>query len=312
MGTLFQIVLYASDTLVARAAADSAFDRIETLNNIFSDYKEDSELNRLSARSGSEQFIRVSPPLFEVVSRAQTLAKKTDGAFDITVGPFVRLWRQMRADKLPELPDEASLYNASQSVGYQYIKTHRSNRSLALVRPDMQLDLGGIAKGYAADEALRILNEFGIHTALVDAGGDITLGDTPPGKEGWRVTIPAHNRQGDLEYLTLLLANCAVATSGDLFQYIEINGKRYSHIIDPRTGLGVTNQSSVTIVAPDGITADSYASAVSVMGPSKGVEFIESIPGSAVSVRVEYRRNNSINIQQSSGFNQNIEPQNRE
>lgn len=301
MGTLFRVVLYASGDSVARAAAHSSFERIEILDSLFSDYKENSELSRLSSRSGTGRFIKVSAPLFEVLNKAQILAKQTGGAFDVTVGPYVKLWREMWSDEKPRLPDKTILGKVSQSVGYQHIKLDRSSLSVFLGQPNMLLDLGGIAKGYAADEALRILREFGIHSALVDAGGDITVGNAPPGEEGWRVSIPIYSKQGGLEYMTLRLANRAVATSGDLFRHIEIEGKRYSHIIDPHTGLGLTNRSSVTIVAPDGITADSYASAVSVMGPHDGIQFIEE--KGHISAHVEYYENGAVLRTETADFN---------
>ena len=144
----------------------------------------------------------------------------------------------------------------------------------------MRLDLGGIAKGYAIDEALAVLKKSGITRALVDAGGDIALGDPPPGKQGWRIGIARLEADGPPSRI-LLLCRVAVASSGDTWQFVRIDGKRYSHIVDPRTGLGLTDHSSVTVVAPDGMTADGLASAVSVLGPEKGLRLIEGVPGTA-------------------------------
>lgn len=278
MGTLFRIALYASGDSAANAAAAKAFQRVEDLNNILSDYKEDSELNRVSDRSGDSGWTTVSPPLFRVITKALEVAKKTDGAFDITVGPYVRLWRRMNREPEPQLPPKKILDKLSQSIGYQNIRIDSIRKAVALLKPGMQLDLGGIAKGYAADEALKVLQDYGIRSALVDAGGDIVVGDAPPGKKGWRVAIRSYNKKGKARTHILLLANRAVATSGDLFRYVEIDGKRYSHIINPKTGLGLTGQSMVTVIAADGITADSYASAVSVLGPESGLRLLEENP----------------------------------
>ncbi|MGE4001886.1 MAG: FAD:protein FMN transferase, partial [Planctomycetaceae bacterium] len=164
-------------------------------------------------------------------------------------------------------------------VGYEQVQLDSLTQTVTLGQAGMRLDLGGIAKGYAADEALRVLQEHGIEHALIDAGGDIVTGQPPPGADGWRIGIaPLDAPDGDPQRF-LRLGNAAVATSGDASQFVEIDGIRYSHIMDPRTGLGLTTRSSVTIVAPDGIAADSLASAVSVLGPERGLKLLRSIAG---------------------------------
>ncbi|SHG46879.1 thiamine biosynthesis lipoprotein [Fodinibius roseus] len=303
MGTTFKITFYAGDDSIARAASEQAFRHVDKLNGILSDYEPESNVNKLSARSGSRRFFPVHPALFRVISKAQEVSRETDGAFDVTAGPFVKLWREIRRSDSPELPSAKQLCTYRKRVGYQHVKLDSSATAVALTRPGMQLDFGGIAKGYAADEILRILRTFDIRSVLVDAGGDIRLGDPPPGKKGWIIRIPAHNEKGRRHWTTLQLANRAVATSGDLFQHIDIDGKRYSHIIDPQTGLGLTNQSMVTIIAPDGITADSYASAVSVLGADRGISFIASKTGCAL--RTEFKKKGEadrISIRKSPAF----------
>ncbi len=144
----------------------------------------------------------------------------------------------------------------------------------------MRLDLGGIAMGYAVDEALKVLRDRGITRALVDASGDIGVSDPPPGKDGWTIGVVPLSAAGTPSR-EIVLANAAVTTSGDAFQHVTIDGTRYSHIVDPRTGLGLTDQSGVTVIAPDCTTADSMATAVSVMGPTAGLEFVEATPAAA-------------------------------
>jgi thiamine biosynthesis lipoprotein len=147
----------------------------------------------------------------------------------------------------------------------------------------MRLDLGGIAKGFATDEALAALARNGIDRAMVNASGDMSLGAPPPGSEGWKIGIaPLDADEPPSRFLRL--ERCGVATSGDLWQFVEINGRRYSHILDPRTGMGLTERSSVTVVAPDGITADSLASAVSVLGPDRGLLLAEETEGASALV----------------------------
>lgn len=302
MGTTFKLTLYAPNDSIAKRAQKQAFNCANKLNSMLSDYDPDSNLNQLSAKSGTDQFFPVVPPLFRVLSQAQKVAYETDGAFDVTIGPVVSLWREVRQADEPALPSAKTLKKYQNRVGYQYLKIDTLSNAVALTRPGMKLDLGGIAKGFAADQMLSVLKEMNIHSVLVDAGGDIRLGDPPPDQQNWTITIPGHQQDGSRKWISLKLSNRAIATSGDLFQHVAIGGKRYSHIIDPRTGLGLTNQSMVTIIAPDGITADSYASAVSVLGPKDGMHFITNKPG--VHLRIEHPDSGAVNIRQTPGFNQ--------
>jgi thiamine biosynthesis lipoprotein len=148
----------------------------------------------------------------------------------------------------------------------------------------MRLDLGGIAKGYAVDQALKALRRQGINRALVEGGGDVGVSDPPPGKAGWRVQLAPLDVTNAPAAKFLLLNDAAISTSGDLYQRLEIDGKRYSHIVDPHTGIGLTDHSLVSVVAPDSITADSLTKVVSVLGPEKGLEFIEGTKGVAVHI----------------------------
>ena len=274
MGVAFHISLYSPDEAVANNAARAAYARVKQLNQLLSDYEPDSELMQLCRRSGPGKPVAVSPELFCVLRRAIALSQASDGAFDVTVGPLVLLWREARRTR--KLPDPAELTAARESVGWKHVRLNAEQRTVELRKPGMRLDLGGIAKGYAADEALRVLQEHGVTQALIAAAGDIVAGDPPPGRDHWRIGIaPVDSPDGEPSRY-LQLANAAVSTSGDAFQYVEIDGVRYSHIVDPRTGVGLTTRSSVTVVAEDGITADSLASAVSVLGPERGMDLIES------------------------------------
>jgi len=280
MGTTFRVVFYAADASTARQAADAAFARVAELDQVMSDYKQTSELMRLCKAFTADRSepVKVSDDLFFVLSRAQELSRRSDGAFDVTVGPLVQLWRHAR--RTQELPDPKEFAAARELVGYEKVKLDPVNKTVCLTRPGMRLDLGGIAKGYAADEALKVLREkFGLRSALVAAYGDIACGDPPPGKPGWTVDIaPLVKGQ---KPRTLVLANAAVSTSGDLEQFVVINGVRYSHVLDPRTGLGLTGRRSVTVIARDGITADSMTKAVSVLPTEQALKLVEDTPGAA-------------------------------
>ncbi|HJZ54565.1 MAG TPA: FAD:protein FMN transferase [Gemmataceae bacterium] len=285
MGTTFRVVLHAKDEATARKAADAAFARVADLDNVMSDYKKDSELMKLCRAFATEtgEPVPVSEDLFYVLSKAEELSKASDGAFDVTVGPVVQLWRLAR--RTQQLPDPKELAAARAKVGYQKVKLDLKKRTVQLLTPGMQLDLGGIGKGFAADEALKLLREkHGITRALVAASGDITCGDPPPDKPAWEVDIAPIAR--GQKPRRLKLASAAVSTSGDLEQFVEINGVRYSHIVDPKTGLGVTGRRSVTVIAKKGITADSMTKAVMLLPPEKGLSLIEATDGAATYIVV--------------------------
>jgi thiamine biosynthesis lipoprotein len=272
MGTTFKIVLYAENQEIAAKASDAAFARIKELNGILSHYDSNSELSQLGRLSGTGKSMKISDEFWLVLNRSVELSARSGGAFDVTIGPFMKLWRRSRRQH--ELPAKARIEMARASVGFDKIKLEAKTQSAQLAASGMQLDLGGIAKGYAGDEALKVLREHGIKSALVDAGGDVVAGDAPPGRAGWRVGIVPLDSGGKPSRL-LIVTNQAVATSGDAFQYVVIEGVRYSHLMNPKTGLGITDHSRVTIVAPDGITADSLASAVSVLGPVEGLKLVD-------------------------------------
>jgi FAD:protein FMN transferase len=283
MGTMFKIVLYAPDEPAANLAAKAAFQRIARLDAIMSDYRPTSELMQLCQKAGRGP-VRVSEPLFYVLARAQDVSRLSDGAFDVTVGPVVRLWR--RARKTEQLPDPEKLAQARSLVGYQNMRLDDKARTVELLKPGMQLDLGGIAKGYAADEAMGVLKQHNITRALVAAGGDIAVSGPPPDAEDWTVGIAPLEDPNQKPSRYLLLHDAAVSTSGDAEQYVEIDGKRYSHIVDPKTGIGLIGRQSVTVVARHGIMADSLTKVVSVLGPERGLAIIDNLDGvSALVVR---------------------------
>lgn len=277
MGTVFRLVFYAPDERSASKAADAAFARIAELNAMMSDYSDTSELTRLSQSAGGPPR-PVSEELFGILDRSQDFARQSDGAFDITVGPAVRLWRRARRQR--KLPTEQQIRDALGRVGHDKLVLDKTNRTAQLKTPGMILDLGGIAKGYACDEALEVFKRHGIDRAFIDGGGGISVSEPPPGKEGWTIELPAV-KGAPTASPTLTLRNQSVATSGDTEQFVEVDNQRYSHIVDPKTGLGLTTHLRVTVIAPQGATADALATAVSVLGPEKGLKLIEATPGAA-------------------------------
>ncbi len=268
MGVQARIVLYAPDSSAARNAAAAAFDRIAYLDGVMSDYRSDSELMKLTARTGSGP-IPVSDDLFHVLSFALDLARRSDGAFDVTIGPLVRLWREAR--RTGRLPQPGALAEAKEKVGWRLVSLDSLDRTVELKVSGMQLDLGGIAKGYAADEAVAAMRKRGVDRVMIEFGGDIVVGDRPPDADGWHITAAL----GEPNQKELTLSNAGVSSSGDTEQYVVIDGTRYSHVIDPRTGLGLTDRAAAIVVAPKGILSDGLATALSTMGPERGLAFVE-------------------------------------
>ena len=241
MGTLFTLTLYAPNEVAASVAAEAAFGKIAALESVMTDYDPESELMQLCQKP-SGQPVRVSAELFEVLQKAQRIAELSDGAFDVTIGPVVRLWRRTRRTGV--LPTEEMLAKARSPVGWQKLKLEARNQTVTLSVPNMQLDLGGIGKGFAADKALEVLKQHGITREL-------------------------------------LLRNAAVSTAGDSEQFVEIDGRHYSHIVDPHTGIGLTNRLQVSVVARHATDTDALDTTVRVLGVERGLKLVESQPAMA-------------------------------
>jgi thiamine biosynthesis lipoprotein len=266
MGTLFRVVLYAQDVAAGERAARAALERVAELERVLSDYREDSELVRLGARSDVQaptEWVELSADLERVLRAAQQLAELTDGAFDVTVGPLSALWR--RARRQQELPRAERLAAALEACGWSKLELDPHAPRARLLAPRMRLDLGGIAKGYALDEALALLEQQGFERAMVVGGGDVVAGRAPPEQRGWRVVIAPFD--DERERVELHLEHRAVSTSGDAFQVLELDGRRWSHILDPRTGWALANRTSASVIAPYATLSDALATALCVLGP---------------------------------------------
>jgi thiamine biosynthesis lipoprotein len=281
MGVDARIVVYAQDQTTAETACTAAFARIAELDSIMSDYRPDSELMRLCSRAGGPA-VRVSGDLFTVLKRAQEVSRQSSGAFDVTVGPIVALWR--RARKTAVLPKPAEIRAALRLVGWQKIKLNEQTRTVRLMTPGMKLDLGGIGKGYAADEGQEILKKHGITRALIEMGGDMVVSGPPPGTDGWLVRVPNAgplSAPADMRFI-----NRAISSSGDTEQFVIIGRRRYSHIVDPRTGQALTNRVQVTLTAPTGLISDPLTKTVCILSPDKSRALLKSYAGVKAYVRV--------------------------
>ncbi|BDC52937.1 FAD:protein FMN transferase [Bryobacterales bacterium F-183] len=251
MGTQFRVTVYATDIVKAQAAIRAAFARAHDLNHKLSDYLPDSELNQLKPGRNP-----VSDDLYKVLAYSQQVARESNGNFDVTLGPLIRLWRTAR--QTATLPEPKAVRQAKARSGYKNLNLPAPN-TVELKKAGMQLDLGAIAKGYAADQMLKNLHDAGFPIALIAASGDLAIGDPPPGRPGWTVELGATGETRDLH-------NCGVSTSGDESQYVVINGQRYSHIVNPKTGLGLHKTGMVTVIAPTAMESDAWSTALSVSG----------------------------------------------
>jgi FAD:protein FMN transferase len=273
-GSIVQITVADQDSSVALEAAELVFAIYDTLNQILSDYLPDSELNLLCRKAGTGEWTTVSPHLLRMLQLSQIGYQQSKGTFDPSIGRVVQLWRKARKEKT--FPNKKALSEALQTVGFELGKDIEIiGNQVRLNRKNVQLDFGGIAQGYAAQCGLDSLKKRGINAVLIDSSGDLIIGDAPKGSKGWRITINKPNNPDETLPYYFELANCAVATSGSLYQFVELNGKRYSHIVNPKTGIGLTHQRNVTVIAKDGTTADWMTKACSVPSIRKAKKFIQ-------------------------------------
>jgi len=274
MGTVVTLTIPSDDEELARSAAEQAFGAMEAVDQCMSLYREESELSRLN-RSPARHAIPVTQALFTVIEAAIKYAELTSGAFDITVAPAVRAWGFMSGEWRVPTPEE--LERLRSIVGYRLIRLDRARRSVELACEGVEIDLGGIAKGYAIDAAREALEEAGLRDGMIDAGGDIYVMGGQPGQETWNVGI--RHPVDESRLLTVLrVTNRAVATSGNAARSFVRDGTLYGHILDPRTLLPTRGTLSVTVIAPSAMMADALATATFVLGPEEGMKFINQLP----------------------------------
>ncbi|MDA7916375.1 FAD:protein FMN transferase [Verrucomicrobia bacterium] len=299
MGTLFTITLYAPDGATATNAFDSAFARVSELNLIFSDYEKKSEISIL-INQVEEETRNISPELTYLLARCRDLHQQTDGAFDPTLGLMIQHWRRARRQR--QLPTEETITQVRKHIGFEKLTFDQADRTIRIVAPELMIDFGGIAKGYAADEAMQTINAHGITRVLIAASGDILAGEPPPGESTWTIGVQSADVTENNFTTLLQLRNQAASTSGDASQHALINGRKYSHIVDPKTGIGLTERIGVTILAKDATTSDSLATAVSVLGKEKGLRLIESFPDVEALIVTQNEDGESFIKTRSSGF----------
>ncbi|MBN1816553.1 MAG: FAD:protein FMN transferase [Sedimentisphaerales bacterium] len=276
MGTFAHFVVVTEDEPTARKCFDTALQECIRIDNRMSDYKADSELSAVN-RSAFEKAVPVSQELYHLIETSLDYSKRTEGAFDITIGPLVDLWRKAGAEQ--RQPSQEELNVARAKVGSDKLILDPANHSIRFAVKGMRLDLGGIAKGYAIDRAVQAIKDTGALGGLADIGGDLKcFGMPPPGKQYWTIGLQDPQKEEDI-LLKLGLNEIAVATSGDYRRFILVGPQRHSHIINPATRDSAKGLTSVTVIAPSAVDADALATAVTVLGADKGLHLIETIPG---------------------------------
>lgn len=294
MGVTFKFTGYADDEEVAKTAFDAARKRIDEIESAITSYNPDSEAMRLTASAPHSDPVPVSNDLWAMLRYSDRHFLNSHGTFDPTIGKVIDLWRRARQERI--LPRNDRIADALNSSGMDNVQL--GNKEAYILVEGMKLDFGGLGKGYAADQAVQVLRSNGVKYCLVDASGDIRCTDAAPGRQSWRVEM---NTGMEIKTQTLSLVNMAVATSGDINQFVNIDGERYSHIIDPRTGMAITGSRAVTVLAQDAITADALASSVAVLGQSDGFAMIEQWPD--VEARMVWQdEQGRVMVKLSSGF----------
>lgn len=281
MGTFARVVVIAKSERVAKACIEAAFDVQERIESLMSYHREDSELNKVN-RYAAQKPISVNPMTFEVIRQSVHFSELSEGAFDVTVGPLMDLWRA--AGQANEPPTEEALTEARRKVGFDKLILDAQAMTVRFAAEGMRIDLGGIAKGYAVDKAVEAMEKKGALGGMVDLGGNIRcFGRAPRGQQKWRIGVQDPNVAPDefaaSKYLLVLeLGDVSVATSGDYRRFTVVQGQRQSHILDTRNGQGAAQLTSATIIAPDATSADALSTAVTVLGPEAGLALIDRLP----------------------------------
>lgn len=275
MGVAARLTFYAETEQKAGAAAKAAYARFAELEQVMSDYRPTSEINDVCRRAAYGP-VKVSEDLFRVLKRSLEIAEASGGAFDPTVGPLVALWRESRRSGV--LPSAAQIEAAKAKVGWRFVELDPKARTVFIRKLGVKIDFGGIAKGDACDQAILTLKRNGVPNAMVEAGGDIKVSGHPPETSGWIIGIQGVN-------LRRIFKDEAISTSGDTEQFVVIGGVRYSHIVDPKTGLGLTSRIQASVIARDGLTTDPLATALCILGEKRSQALLRRYRAKGVFVK---------------------------
>jgi len=282
MACTYTIGVYGPDAKQLPLIVSAALDEVDRIDNLMSNYRPESALSRIN-REASKEPVLVEPELFNFIQLCVQYSRESDGAFDITVGPLMKAWGFFRGEG--RIPWSFELWNTLRKVGYEHLILNPKERTIQFARSGMELDLGGIAKGYAVDRVVCLLKEYNIERAFVSAGGSTVYGlGSPPKSDGWEVNIrdpidsnDPHKRAG-----VVTLKNRCLSVSGNYEKFFRVRGVTYSHIMDPRTGRPVENMLSVAVLTDTGVDGDALDDVFYVQGVDKSKLYLQKHPGTEV------------------------------
>ncbi len=274
MGSRFEITVVANNQTEADAYIDIAVTEITRIENLISSWDTESETSAINKNAGSKA-VKVSPELFMLIERATKISQLTDGAFDISYASMDRIWKF--DGSMTAMPSEETIKASVAKVGFHNIELNKTHSTVYLKKAGMKIGFGGIGKGYAADKAKSLLTKEGVSAGIINASGDMNTWGKQPNGEFWKVAI-TNPMNKNKAYALLPITEGAVVTSGDYEKYVNFKGKRYAHIIDPRTGYPATGIISATVFAPQAELADALATSVFVMGIEAGIDRINQLP----------------------------------
>ena len=283
MGTSIEVQAFGGTAETRAAAIEEAFGAFAEVDRLMSNYRDDSELALIN-RDAAKQPVRISDPMMSVLLAAQQVSAQSGGRFDVTVGPLVRLWGFH--DKKPHEPTAEEFAAVRPLIDYRNLVLDAAQHTARFTRPGVEIDLGGIAKGFAVEVAANVLRRYGLN-GFIDAGGNQYLLGTPPGKAAWTVGVKDPDRPARLLGV-IETPETSVSTSADYATFVEINGRKYGHVLDPHTLQPSAAALSVTILSRDGTLADAMSKAAFILGPTAGVALIDSVPG--MSGLIAYRK----------------------
>jgi thiamine biosynthesis lipoprotein len=274
MGCRFDITVVAKDKTEADLYINLAVAEISRIEKLISSWDANSETSRINNSAG-KQAEKVSPELFMLIERAIRISKLTDGAFDISYASMDRIWKF--DGSMTEMPSEEEIKESVAKVGYKNIELDKNTSSVFLKLPGMKIAFGAIGKGYAADKAKQLLLKNGVSAGIINASGDMNTWGKQPDGTAWKVAI-TNPMNKDKAFALLPITEGAVVTSGDYEKFVNFNGKRYAHIIDPRSGYPASGIISATVFAPKAELADALATSIFVMGIDAGIDRINQLP----------------------------------
>lgn len=275
MGSRFAITVVHEDSSLAWKAILAAENEIERIEALISSWRENSQTSAIN-RAAGKQAVQIDKELFDLISRAQKVSQLSQGAFDLSYASMDRVWKF--DGSMTKVPDSLAVAESVSKVNYQDIILDKKHTAVTLQKAGMKIGFGAIGKGYAANRAKTLLQEMGIASGMVNAGGDLIAWGTEENGAPWKIAIADPSKQKQV-LAWLELSDKAVVTSGDYERFVEIEGKRYAHIIDPRSGYPVQGLTSVTIICPDAEIADALATTVFVLGKEEGMALIEKLRG---------------------------------